>query len=633
MSKTLSNQMVEWHSINWRKLERRVYKLQKRIYQASNRGDVKAVRRLQKTLMKSWSARALSVRRVTQDNTGKKTAGVDGVKSLSPAARLKLVNKLKLGSKVSPTRRVWIPKPGTEEKRPLGIPTIKDRALQALVKLALEPEWEARFEPNSYGFRPGRSCHDAIEAIYIAINQKQKYVLDADIAKCFDRIDHEALLRKLNTFPTIRRQIRAWLKAGVMDEKQLFPTSEGTPQGGVISPLLANIALHGMEERIKQFAETIDLKYRGRQQGKRDKRRSISLIRYADDFVILHEDITVVTRCREIISEWLNGMGLELKPSKTRLAHTLNQYGQEKPGLDFLGFTIQQFPVGKYHSKQGFKTIITPSKDKQKVHYDQIASVIEAHKSAPQAALITHLNPIIRGWANYYATVVSKVAYSDINSLTYQKLRAWAKHRHPNKSGEWVAKKYWQSIDGDNWVFATKKGNNPLRLLNHADTQIVRHVKVKGESSPYDGNLVYWSTRMGNNPEMPSRVSKLLKKQKGKCVHCGLFFRENDVMEVDHRTPKSKGGKDSYDNFDLLHRHCHDTKTATDLAKAKAEEREIIERFERVKAIAKAYANNTNPNLEQYVDVPGNKSDCNSVEPKPTKRLEKVEDKWVMRYA
>ncbi len=183
MSKTLRNQMVEWHSINWRKLEKRVYKLQKRIYRASNRGDVKAVRRLQKTLMKSWSARALSVRRVTQDNTGKKTAGVDGQKSLSPAARLKLINNLKLGSKVSPTRRVWIPKPGTEEKRPLGIPTMKDRALQALVKLALEPEWEARFEPNSYGFRPGRSCQDAVEAIFSSINKKPKYVLDADIAK------------------------------------------------------------------------------------------------------------------------------------------------------------------------------------------------------------------------------------------------------------------------------------------------------------------------------------------------------------------------------------------------------------------------------------------------------------------
>lgn len=590
MSKTLNNQTVEWRSINWRKLERRVYKLQKRIYQASNRGDVKAVRRLQKTLMKSWSARALAVRRVTQDNTGKKTAGVDGVKSLSPAARLKLVNNLKLGSKVSPTRRVWIPKPGMEEKRPLGIPTMKDRALQALVKLVLEPEWEARFEPNSYGFRPGRSCQDAIEAIFNAIRQKPKYVLDADIAKCFDRIDHEALLRKLNTSPTIRRQIRAWLKSGVMDNKQYFDTSEGTPQGGVISPLLANIALHGMENRIKQEARKLP--------GEKQKNcYALSLIRYADDFVILHEDITVIQRCKEIISEWLQDMGLELKPSKTRIAHTLNQCEQEQPGFNFLGFTIKQFPTGKYHSQQGFKTIITPSKQKQKVHYDQIASIIEAHKTAPQAALISRLNPIIKGWANYYAAVVSKVTYSDMDNLTYQKLRAWAKRRHPRKSGNWVSKKYWQTIGGDNWVFATKKEGSPLlRLLNHADTPIVRHVKVKGESSPYDGNLVYWSTRMGNNPEMPNRISKLLKRQKGKCAHCGLFFRENDVLEVDHRIPKSQGGKDSYDNWDLLHRHCHDTKTANDGSL-------------------------------------GTQSGCNRAKPKPTKWLEKVKDKWVMRYA
>ncbi|WP_375509706.1 group II intron maturase-specific domain-containing protein [uncultured Nostoc sp.] len=201
--------------------------------------------------------------------------------------------------------------------------------------------------------------------------------------------------------------------------------------------------------------------------------------------MILHENITIVQICKEIISEWLLGMGLELKPSKTRLAHTLIQYELSKPGFDFLGFTIQQFPQGKYHSKQGFKTIITPSKQKQKVHYKQIASIIEAHKAAPQAALINHLNPIIRGWANYYATVVSKEAYSDIDDLTYQKLSAWAKRRHPKKNGEWVSKRYWQSIGGDNWVFATRKsGLTPLRLLNHADTPIVPHVKVKGESSP-----------------------------------------------------------------------------------------------------------------------------------------------------
>jgi RNA-directed DNA polymerase len=601
MSKTSLKTTAEWRGINWQKLERFTYKLQKRIYQASHRGDVQAVRRLQQTLMKSWSARALAVRRVTQDNLGKKTAGVDGLKSLTPKQRLDLIGELELGSKGQPTRRVWIPKPGTDEKRPLGIPTIKDRALQALVKLALEPEWEARFEPNSYGFRAGRSCHDAIEAIFNEIRYKPKYVLDADISKCFDRIDHEALLRKLNTSPTIRRQIRAWLKAGVMDAKQLFPTSEGTPQGGVISPLLANIALHGMENQINQAFPRRTIvkkgKYAGYQPG-------ATLIRYADDFVILHEDITVVQRCREIISEWLKDMGLELKPSKTRLTHTLTQIEGQSPGFDFLGFNIRQFPTGKHHTgknpkgeRLGFKTIITPSQNKVKAHYDHIAGEIKALKSAPQAALIKRINPIIAGWANYYATVVSKETYAEIDDLVYRKLVTWAIYRHPKKAKGWVSKKYWQSIGGDNWVFATRQsGKNPLRLLDHASTKIVRHVKVKGESSPYDGNLVYWSTRMGNNPEMPTRVTKLLKAQKGKCAHCGMYFRENDVMEVDHIIPKSQGGLDEYKNRQLLHRHCHDTKTAFDSSS-------------------------------------GAKSGCNSTEPKPTRRLEKSEDKWVMRYA
>ncbi|WP_369333956.1 reverse transcriptase/maturase family protein [Brasilonema bromeliae] len=195
---------------------------------------------------------------------------MDGCKSLTPKERLALVKNLKLEEKTSPTRRVWIPKPGTQEKRPLGIPTVHDRCLQALVKLALEPEWEARFEPNSYGFRPGRSCHDAIEAIYLSISRKPKYVLDADIAKCFDRIDHKGLLKKLGTTPTIRRVIKGWLKAGVFEQgKGLFPTNEGTPQGGVISPLLANIALHGLEEQVKELVKNPRLEPR--------------LIRYADD--------------------------------------------------------------------------------------------------------------------------------------------------------------------------------------------------------------------------------------------------------------------------------------------------------------------------------------------------------------
>jgi len=540
----------------------------KRIYQAARRGNVKALRRLQKLLMKSWAAKCLAVRRVTQDNTGKKTAGVDGVKSLTPTQRLDLVNNLKLGAKVSPTRRVWIEKPGREEKRPLGIPTMKDRALQALVKLALEPEWEAYFEENSYGFRPGRSCHDAIGAIFNCTRYKPKYILDADIASCFDQIDHTALLKKLNTFPTIRRQIRAWLKAGVIDSKQLFDTLEGTPQGGVLSPLLANIALHGMEKRITETFPKRDTTV----EGKRVYYNSAHLIRYADDFVILHEDLTVVLKCKEIISEWLKDMGLSLKPSKTKLIHTLNSHDGQPPGFDFLGFNIRQYKCGKYTTgkntkgkKLGFSTIITPSKEKVKIHLYKIAQVIDNHRTLSQADLIKKLNPIITGWSNYYRAVSSSKVFHKIDHLVYEKLRRWANRRHPKKNKHFCTNKYWQTIGDEHWVFATKEeGSNPIRLYKHGKTKSIDHTKVKGESSPYDGNLVYWSIRMGHHPEMPKRTATLLKKQSGKCAHCGLHFKEGDVIEVDHRDPKSKGGKDSYYNWQLLHRHCHDTKTTTD---------------------------------------------------------------------
>ncbi len=234
---TVDNQpLYGWSTLCWKKIERVVFKLQTRIYRAQRRGDRKTVCKLQRLLMKSRSAKLLAVRRVTQDNRGKATAGVDGVKALTPDERLDLAGTLALPSPATPVRRVWIPKPGTEETRPLGIPTLQDRARQAVVKLALEPQWEARFEPNSYGFRPGRSAWDAIGAIYVLINQKAKWVLDADIAKCFDRINHDALLKKMNPSPPLRRQVRAWLKAGGLDKGEWFPTEEGTPQGGPSTP-------------------------------------------------------------------------------------------------------------------------------------------------------------------------------------------------------------------------------------------------------------------------------------------------------------------------------------------------------------------------------------------------------------
>ena len=590
---------VGWDNINWLKVERYVFKQQKRIYAASRSGDVKQVRKLQKTLMRSWSNKVLAIRRVTQDNRGRKTAGVDGKKSLSPVARLKLIGQLKPTCKSKPTRRVWIPKPGKDEKRPLGIPTIKDRALQALLKNALEPEWEAQFEPNSYGFRPGRSCQDAIWAIRHAIQNKAKYVLDADIAKCFDKINHLALLQKLGYTGKIRQQIKAWLKSGVIDQKVFTATSEGTPQGGVLSPLLANIALHGIEMMLKEFAKTLDIRRKDKPNSQiswQQKVKALTFIRYADDFVLIHHDLSVVQRCRELISEWLKDMGLELKPSKTRIAHTLipEQSEDGQAGFDFLGYHIRQFRTGKYRSsihpstkeKLGFRTLISPSKDALKKHQQKIKDVFRKHKYSHQAKLIVEahgsldasrlsavaclqLNPIIRGWTNYYSFSNAQTMgiLTGQDRLVFLKLRAWSRHR----TDDWykARKKYWTTIGKNNWVFATRKkvDENPLRLLTHTQfgSSGSEYVKVKGDASPYDGRLIYWSIRMGRNPDMPTRKASLLKKQKGVCSWCCLHFREGDLLETDHNIPRALGGKDEYKNLQLLHGHCHDDKTALDM--------------------------------------------------------------------
>jgi len=555
------NNWNTWSSINWKIVEKQVFRLQKRIYRASQREDVKLVHSLQRLLVKSYYGKLLATRKVTQDNQGRKTAGVDGVKALTPKQRLGIIGQIKLLGKCKPTRRVNIPKPNGET-RPLGIPCMVDRIKQCLVKFAIEPQWEAKFEPNSYGFRPARSCHDSIEAIFNAIRYEPKYVLDADIAKCFDRIDHDKLLTKLETYPQLRREIKSWLKSGYMDSKQLFPTKEGTPQGGVVSPLLANIALHGMEIELKKFAST----WKGR---KNRNESSLSIIRYADDFVILHKDIERITQCKKIIENWLKEVGLELKPSKTRISHTLIKY-EGNIGFDFLGFFIRQYEVGQTHTglntkglPLGFKTIIKPSKDKIKSHIRKIGEVIDRHKSSPQIALIKELNPIIRGWANYYSPQCSKETYSECDSILYQQLKRWAERRHPNKSKSWVTNKYWHTWGLSTWVFSIRDEDG-VRLLKHSETGIIRHTKVKGDKSPYDGDWIYWTSRIGKHPEVSTRMATLLKKQKGKCNHCGFNFKSDDLLEIDHIIPKSKGGKDVYKNLQVLHRHCHDDKTARD---------------------------------------------------------------------
>jgi len=527
---------VTWDNINWRKVERCVFKLQKRIYKAVRCGNVKLARKLQKTLRRSWNNKLLAVRAVTQDNRGKKTAGVDGVTSLKPEKRLSLAKNLKITGKSFPTRRVWIPKPGKDEKRPLGIPTMYDRALQVVFKNTIEPEWEARSDPNSYGFRPGRKAQDAICQIKLSIQHKPKYVLDADIAKCFDKIDHQALLRKTGYKGSIRRLFRAWLRAGVIDSKQFLETEEGTPQGGVISPLLANIALHGIEEIVKKFAETIPPEMTGFNKpncySKTDKRKSLTFIRYADDFVILHNNKKVILQIKAIISEWLKEVGLELKPEKTRIAHTLLSSESEDniAGFDFLGYNVRQFPAGKYKTgmdrqqkeRKNFITILTPNNKSITRHYDTIKEKCQKFGSAPQQKLIKELNQIIRGWSNYYtfSDAATVGIFSKLDNLTYLRLRRWAKRKSVTGND---CRKYWHTVGKGDWVFGVKNGKGEvwMRLLNHGEehgASSTDYVKVKGDKSPYDGDLVYWSSRLGRHPELSKTKTTLLKKQKGKCA-------------------------------------------------------------------------------------------------------------------
>src|SRR6266542_745173 len=545
---TATMPMYRWDELPWKKFRRTVWKLQTRIYRARLQGNVKLVRKLQKLLLQSRAAKFLAVRRVAQENSGKKTAGVDGVKSLTTTQRLRLALSLELDSKARPARRVWIEKKDSDELRPLGIPVMCDRALQSLVKEALEPEWEARFEANSYGFRPGRSCHDAIDAIFKAISLKAKFALDADIAKCFDRIDHTALLAKVNASPPVQRQLKAWLKAGVMDGGELFPTEAGTMQGGTVSPMLANMALHGLETAIVSSFP-------------RQKGLTLSVLGYADDFVVLHADRRVVAKSAVIAQDWLRPMRLELKASKTRIAHTLEEI-DGRAGFDFLGFKIRQYKVGRTKSAKntngkqlGFKTIIKPSDKAIRKHVQSLRQTIDNHRGVTQTQLISALNRTIDGWARYYSTVVSGKVFSKLSDSRFQMLWRWAKRRHPNKGKKGVANRYWGVDQGQGWNFQSP--GRP-RLRKHVHTAIRRHVKVKGKRTPFDGDWVYWSIRRGHSPDVSPRVAKLLKKQRGVCIECGLYFRDGDQMEVSYINPRRSRWRGATFNLLLVHQRCQE---------------------------------------------------------------------------
>ncbi len=541
---------AEWHQIDWGHVHRTVRGMQVRIAKAARDGNWRRVKNLQRLLTRSFSGKALAVRRVTE-NQGKRTPGVDGKLWTTPKAKRDAIDQLnRKGYRPLPLRRVYIPK-ANGKKRALGIPTMRDRAMQALYLLALAPVAESTADPNSYGFRIGRSTADAICQCHQTFGKpgSAQWVLEADIEGCFDHIDHGWLIDHI---PMDKVVLRKWLKAGVVDMGSLQATDAGTPQGGIISPTLANMALDGLE--------TLLADHFGGKSSKKARRHKVYMVRYADDFVIsgISKEL-LAQQVKPVVEQFLAERGLRLSPAKTRITPIHH-------GFDFLGWNARKYSG---------KLLIKPSKKNVKAFLSKVRTIIKANKGARQANLIWQLNPVIRGWVNYHKHQVASDAFGRADAQLFDALWRWAIRRHPKKGRRWIAAKYWHPIDNRLWKFADILGNEKdetttVKLIYCSDTHIKRHTKVKADYNPFDPAMEAYGeqrlqARMSDKLAYRKQVLSLFRSQHGKCALCGTAITPETGWHDHHIVYRSHGGDDTLGNRVLLHPTCHNQLHAQNL--------------------------------------------------------------------
>jgi RNA-directed DNA polymerase len=541
-----SDSNVNWHSIDWSQCHENVTKLQARIVKATKEGRWGKVKALQRLLTTSFSGKALAVKRVTS-NKGRNTPGVDGEIWSSLEAKSKgMLSLRRRGYHPAPLRRIYIPK-SNGKRRPLGIPTLHDRAMQALYLLALDPVSETTADLNSYGFRPSRSTADAIEQCFKALAQtnRAQWVLEGDIRGCFDNISHDWLVANI---PMDKVILQKWLNAGYMESKAWFATQEGTPQGGIISPVLANMTLDGLESLLaKQFPRELK---RG---GKRHYLK-VNMVRYADDFIITGSSRELLEQeVLPLVVSFMKERGLELSPEKTLITH-IDQ------GFDFLGQNVR-----KYNGK----LLIKPSGKNVKAFLLKVRSLIEKHRMAPQLRVLEILNPVIRGWANYHRHVVSKETFSKVDHLIWRALWNWARFRHPNKGRRWVMRRYFHPVGSRGQVFgvalseeeAVRTGRARTNLVHASELAIRRHRKIENQANPYDPDWSgYFEERLRSKMLQTRRggrkVLSLWLDQDGICPVCQQALNLDEWWHSCPTTLRVAGNNDGMASLALLHKSC-----------------------------------------------------------------------------